>query len=369
MSSYSVRILDSLPALAAYAPQWDDLWRRADVAFPTLRAELLGEWIQQFAPRATMRLIVVEEADRAVAALPLVGRRFKRMIPAGGLPSNGWTAAGELLMDCNGDTAAVAGLLAGAVRQLPWPFLCLQPVHYEAPRWQALLAALSPHGLSYQTRPIYTIGVVRFPVDWATYEAGLSKKHRRNMHRGLRRLREAGPTEFEDFLAPEAAEVSGLMRAGFEIEDRSWKGTAGSSVLRGEQLADFYIRQADAMARLGCLRIHFLKHAGRRIAFQYGWHAKQTYFSPKIAYDPDFAPFSPGQLLTGHVLRLCCDSQPQPVYDFHGDTTTAVARWTNASYPVGSVMIPLKPLVGGAILRAYQCSNKFAFSLFASPLR
>ncbi|MEX1223744.1 MAG: GNAT family N-acetyltransferase [Pirellulales bacterium] len=358
MSSYTVRILDSLPALAAYAPRWDDLWRRADVAFPTLRAEFLAQWIEQFAPRSTIRLMVVEEGDTAVAALPLVGRRFKRMIPAGGLPSNGWTAAGELLMDCKGDTAAVGELLAGALRQLPWPFLCLQPVHYQAPRWQALLTALSALGMSSQTRPIYTIGAVRFPGDWETYQASWSKKHRRNMQRDLRRLHAAGPTEFEDHLAPAVAEVSGLMRAGFEIEDRSWKGAAGTSVLRGEQLAEFYIRQAEAMAGLGCLRIHFLRHAGRRIAFQYGWFAKQTYFSPKIAYDPDFAHFSPGQLLTGHVLRLCCDSQPQPVYDFHGDATAAVARWTNASYPVGGVIIPLKPVVGGAILRAYQWSSR-----------
>ena len=39
-----------------------------------------------------------------------------------------------------------------------------------------------------------------------------------------------------------------LLRRGFEIEDRGWKATEGTSVLRTPRVFDFFYRQAEQLA-------------------------------------------------------------------------------------------------------------------------
>ena len=44
--------LTSVADLRAEAAAWDDLWQRSDVSLPLVRAELLAQWVEHFAPRA-----------------------------------------------------------------------------------------------------------------------------------------------------------------------------------------------------------------------------------------------------------------------------------------------------------------------------
>ena len=87
-----LRQIQSVGELRAMAPAWDDLWRRSDVTLPVVRAELLAQWLEQFAPGTDFRGLVVEDQGQWVAALPLVGRRLGPVLRAGGMPSNEWSA-------------------------------------------------------------------------------------------------------------------------------------------------------------------------------------------------------------------------------------------------------------------------------------
>ena len=62
--------IDSLAGLRAAAADWDDLWWRSEVTMPTCRAELVAGWVEQFAPRADFRALVVEDQGQWVAAGP-----------------------------------------------------------------------------------------------------------------------------------------------------------------------------------------------------------------------------------------------------------------------------------------------------------
>ena len=78
--------LDSLADFRARAEAWDDLWRRSEATLPTLRAELTAQWIEQFAPGAKFRAVVVEHRGRPVAALPLVGGNVAGFVGTARLP-------------------------------------------------------------------------------------------------------------------------------------------------------------------------------------------------------------------------------------------------------------------------------------------
>ncbi len=67
--------LRSLEELRAAASDWDDLWRRSEVTFPTMRAELLAQWIEHFAADAEFHAIAVQQGGHWVAALPIVRRQ------------------------------------------------------------------------------------------------------------------------------------------------------------------------------------------------------------------------------------------------------------------------------------------------------
>ena len=108
--------LRSVEELRAAAPAWDDLWRRSATTYPTVRAEMVAQWIERFAPRANFTSIVVEIEGRYAAALPLMIRKLGGVFRAGALPCNEWTSSGDLLWDetvrCRHNARNVVGSFA-----------------------------------------------------------------------------------------------------------------------------------------------------------------------------------------------------------------------------------------------------------------
>jgi hypothetical protein len=91
--------LRSVEELRAAAPAWDDLWRRSAAAFPTLRAELIAQWVEHFAPRAKFMAVAVEENGRFNTALPLLRHKIARVFRGGAFACNAWSSSGDLLLD------------------------------------------------------------------------------------------------------------------------------------------------------------------------------------------------------------------------------------------------------------------------------
>ncbi len=133
--------------------------------------------------------------------------------------------------------------------------------------------------------------------DWPAYFAERSRNLRRHLRRVQSKTAAAGRLELQVLERLSPAAVARWLRTGLEIEDRGWKGAAGTSVLKTPGMFEFYLEQARRAASWGQLRLVFLELDGVPIAFEYGWLAKGVYFSPKVAYDEQYAAISPGQLL------------------------------------------------------------------------
>ena len=118
--------LTSVEELRASASAWDDLWWRSEVALPTVRAELLAQWVEQFKPRAQFHALVVADQERWVAALPLVPRRVDGCFrPADCPPIPGCLAANCCWIRGRCRTTPLDRLLAAAA-ELPWPIAVAQ---------------------------------------------------------------------------------------------------------------------------------------------------------------------------------------------------------------------------------------------------
>ncbi len=346
--------LTSLESLRAAASDWDDLWWRSETSLPTVRAEMLAQWVEQFQPRADLHVLAVADEGRWVAALPLVSDRVGWLIPAGGLPNNPWAPGGELLLDPAADADAAMDLLLAAARKLPWQLLWLNEALPETPRWQALLRACDRAAVPAACHERFRVGRVTIDGDWEAYQKRLPKTHRQGMNRAAKRLACEGDVRYEMRSQLEVGEVEPWLHTAFELEDRGWKGEAGSSVLCTPSMFGFFVRQAEQLARWGQLETAALHLDGRMLAFVYGFRAKGVYFAHKISYDPQMAAFSPGQLLFRHVLEHLHRSGDAHALDFMGPLTQAISRWRPETYAIGRVALAPRGLAGRTALYAYK---------------
>jgi len=346
--------ITSLDQLRTAAPLWDDLWWRSEVTLPTARAELLAQWIEQFTPRADFHALAVENDRQWVAALPLVGRRLGRVIRAGTMPSNQWSLNGELLLDQTAEVDCVLDLLVQGIGELPWQLLWLDEVVLPAPRWKALLAAMDRAGMATERHQRFQVGLIEIDHDWEACKKRWSKKHRSKIQKAARRLEEKYDVQFEMCSQFAPQEVERHLCRAFEIEDRSWKGKAGTSVLRTPGIFDFYVRRARQLAEWGQLELAFLHCNQRPIAFVCGFNTKGVCHWCKIGYDPEYRLFSPGQLLQYYILEQVHGEGECRAVDCLGPMTDALSKWKPTTYEVGRLVVAPRRLAGRVVLHAYK---------------
>jgi CelD/BcsL family acetyltransferase involved in cellulose biosynthesis len=116
------------------------------------------------------------------------------------------------------------------------------------------------------------------------------------------------------------------------IEMSGWKGARGSAIGCSDRTLLFYKRIADEFAEAGKLRMYTLWLDHTAIAMELGLVTDGTYFSPKATYDERFASFSPGHLLTQHIISdLACTNISK--YDFLGPHARHKALWAGEVLP------------------------------------
>ena len=348
------RILSSADELVSVQDAWDDLWKRSDTPLPTAQAGPLLLWLKHFAAGQQFRAIVVEHEGRMLAALPLVGHRVAPSIQVGRLTHNDWSTGGDLMIDPLADPDAVVRQLGGGFKKLPWPLLWLTGCRPDMTAWRMLLSEWSCSASSVAGHPRFNVGLVDIPADFDKFEKSWSRNHRRHMRKARQRLEADGDWSLDICSDVTPEDVEPLLRSGFEIEHRGWKGAAGSSVLATPGMFDFYLEQARLFAASGNLRLVFLHHHGQPIAFEYGWRSKGFHITPKVAYDERFSQYTPGQLLRYHFLRRMSEECPGEIVDFLGPISDATSKWTTDSYSVDTVLVALRPILGRAMISAYK---------------
>jgi CelD/BcsL family acetyltransferase involved in cellulose biosynthesis len=265
------------------------------------------------------------------------------------IPGNEWTSAGQLLLDPDCHVPRVCGLLAAEMAELPCAAYWFASVPVDAPYWRALVDALGGVGLKAAVQPRYQVGrlVVAPACDRQPVHA--SRQFRRRMDRAVRDLERTGTLRLRRESPRDAKHARELLAQGLQLEHAGWKGRQKTSVLTCSDTTEFYLQQAEYLARWSQLEFIILEHNGRAIAFEYGWHAKQVYHSFKVAYDEQYRRHSPGQLLLWMLLKEPDQNMLPRAIDFLGPLDDAVRRWHPDCYRVGRILVPHRGLVGKTI--------------------
>lgn len=136
----------------------------------------------------------------------------------------------------------------------------------------------------------------------AYYETQVRKKKRKELKRLRNRLEELGPVALHALGPREAFEP--WCDAFLSLEKRGWKGRARSALASRPETAAFFrdaLAGARAAGRLEMLRLDL---GDRPIAMLVNFLAAPGAFSFKIAFDEEFARFSPGVLIELENLRI-----------------------------------------------------------------
>jgi len=140
-----------------------------------------------------------------------------------------------------------------------------------------------------------------------------------------------------EILAPAPADVDRLFDEAVAIEERSWKGEAGTALAHDPHRAAFYRQYAHAASRAGVLRMCFLRVADRAIAMQIAVEQGGGFWLLKVGYDAEFSACSPGLLLMRETIahaagrnwpatNFWAGPSPGPSLDRRGTTNRLAPR-------------------------------------------
>ncbi len=353
MPNLRFSLSDQRPS-TAFVAAWNDLWNRCDGIQPSVQAECIEHWRQTFRPDSRMLWFTVLQGDRAVAGLPLIECSDARFGRVWNLPVNSDVHAGDLLLDLNGHPQAACREIVRGLSRLGFGWLRLDEVELDAPRWQHLLTAARAESLAVSVGHPSPTGVVDIGSDWGAYVQSWSGNHRSSIKRSRRKLDMQGTVQAECVTQATDAELRELMELCFALEDRSWKGAAGTSVLRVPGLREYYLQEAQIMRDRSQLHLWLLRLDGRIIAFEYCHLAHGTCYSHKLSFDPRYAAFSPGRILRYHQLESYFGDPNIHLLDTLGSMCRAKAAWATRVYRTGRLTLSTGNAWSRRALRAYR---------------
>jgi len=156
-----------------------------------------------------------------------------------------------------------------------------------------------------------------------------SAQRRRNLERCRRRLREHGAVDCI-WLRPAAGDVDAVLGRALALEDSGWKGRAGSSMAKREDLRAFVLGVARAFAARGALVVAFLTLDGQPVAMQVMLEHGGAWHELKIGYDERWKAVAPGmQLAVASLLRAAEEGVGR--YEFMGNVEARHAAFAHAT--------------------------------------
>jgi CelD/BcsL family acetyltransferase involved in cellulose biosynthesis len=134
-----------------------------------------------------------------------------------------------------------------------------------------------------------------------TYLTRLPARFKRNLRRLGRKVSDQGEVtaSFHTGSVPCGEHLAAFMR----IEASGWKGRMGTAIVKDPRHIAFFTALTTRLAELGWLEWHFLRVNGKEIAGHLAVKMNRTLTLFKIAYDDEYAAFSPGNILFEKMIE------------------------------------------------------------------
>lgn len=154
------------------------------------------------------------------------------------------------------------------------------------------------------------------------WDTGLKSKFKANLRNREQRLANTGSVRFEVVRGPER--LTAAMNVFYELEASGWKGQEQTSIRQRPDVRMFY---DTLVARAPQdFWVPILYADDKPIAAQFIRVCGDVAYLLKVGFDPEFSPYSPGQLLMARVMAYSI-AQGCTVFDFLGEQMTWKMDW------------------------------------------
>lgn len=327
--------------------QWNKLMLEVGETSPFVTHAWTCAWWEAFAADSQLHVLILRKGDRICGLAPLMFSRVRRYgmsIRRLGTLYNLHVQRTSFLVhdDCRDEFLQLFWKHVRSVAPA-WDVLELSPFDRLSPTLPLIEAAAAGSRLPIQYWTEGHSPFLSIAGTWDTYLKTLSNNRRGNFLRQFKKLAELGEVEVELVTGGDALDAA--LQDGYRIEAMGWKGTQGTAIGSDPTLSAFYASLAARMAATDGLRLYFLRVGGRRIAFQYCVETKDRLYVLKPGYDPEFARFSPSQLLAWRVLESAF-ARGIVEYDFLGGADDWKLVWAKEKREIVWMLVYARTLRG-----------------------
>ena len=276
-------------AFDALGDTWDALVRGTPRPSPFLLHAWLAEWWRHYSDGRELRVELAWRGEKLVGALPLCVSRRSGLKVAEFLGTHRSALADLLLAD--GEPDSLGRTLAARALEGNHDLADL----FGLPGNSRLARAVPETSLQLVER--VEAPVLELTDGWDSVYTAKTSSRTRQLHRRRRRqLSELGQLEVR--VARSASEVDAALTRAFELHDLRWAGRPDGSEFTTPVGKRFHAAAARELAASGVARIVTLELDGRPIAFHYFFVFAGRMYVHRLAFDPQYARFSPGLLNT-----------------------------------------------------------------------
>jgi CelD/BcsL family acetyltransferase involved in cellulose biosynthesis len=333
-------VVRDLEGLQALGPEWDALVLAAARPSPFLLHAWVTAWWRHFGAGAELAVIIARSGPVLVGIAPMYirrrwGLRVCRLL--GGHES----ALGDLLVAPDEGVAVGQALLDRLAEER------LDYLDVFGPPEGGVLPRLASHDTLRAVRRV-DAPVLRMPEGWEPAYTSRVNPKKRNLHRRrLRQLAEVGEVGWTMARAP--GDVARELEHAFEIHSRRWKGRPDGSTFGVPNGQRFHRDAAAALSAQDAVRILTLRIDGRPVAFHYWFVLGSTMYVHRLAFDPDLARLSPGQVTLLHALAAASAEGVRRV-EFLGGDERYKLELADALEPLNQVVgLPSGPVASLAV--------------------
>ena len=367
-AKFNKTIVTSLSQFEDQATSWNRLWENSPAYEAISRAEGIALWMRHFksAQAGEFRAILIHHCDDLVGGLAFYLDNEKGFKVAR-LPVNDWVNCGELLVDSSYDQDEIIECIVESLLRSEVSLLSLPQINLSEGRWQKLADELERQACAVHVGRQQQVGVIDIDHNWENYFASLSGNHRSAVRRSEKKIRKAGEIELLRIEDPSDEELQEWMKTAFDIEHRSWKAAAGTSILASPRMEQYFLEEARIANAAKSLELWFLCLDGTPIAFEYCHKVKGVCLSYKIGYNKSYKAFGPGRLLRKLQLeRLSTNAnEGTRLLDTKGVLCDAKAKWTTRTYETGTVLAAVGGWLPNLYVRSYSAARSLKRSLLS----
>lgn len=338
----SCRVLDSSRDWDLVRPWWNELLERTPDATPWQSWDYLSLWWRALGDGKELRIVLVEREGRPCLAMPLqISRRFEMI----GMPVCMIEPVG-MIMDVNRPRLAIGPFDPDAYRcaldalwqrRREWDLVRIDEKQSGDDEVAILKGFAAERGLWYRDIFSHLCPYLDLRQDWTAYLESRSRRLRRNLRAGRRKLEARGVISLREHRSPE--EIEAGYAIVLELHRRSWKAGKRIEQSQSDAYRRFFRTWLQRLAEQGRARILVLYCGRQPVAATIGVTAGQAYYSAQIVHDARFDVASPGTLLESMELEALMRDGSHATYDFLGAFLNNKLRWTDTARSTSLVFV------------------------------